>query len=322
MNQEAFEQQYQLRWELLERELEHPSSDARDTLPRLYRETCSHLALAKRRRYSPALLDRLNDLATRSYFQLYGANRRHKRQWLNFIVIDFPAAIARNGKLVALSAALFVLPLLAMGLATYFNSDIIYSMFDPSSVRGFESMYDPENRKIGRERDSEDDWMMFCYYIYNNIGIAFRTFATGLLFGTGSVFFLVNNGLAIGGIGGHISRVGYEETFFPFVVGHGAPELTAIVLSGAAGLKIGLALLSPGHFTRLTALRLAAREAATIVYGAGLLLVLAAALEAFWSSQAGVPPAVKYTVGALLWVLTLTYLFSGVRIQRRWKSTN
>lgn len=30
---------------------------------------------------------------------------------------------------------------------------------------------------------------MFGYYIMNNIGIAFQTFASGLLFGLGSLFF-------------------------------------------------------------------------------------------------------------------------------------
>ena len=124
------------------------------------------------------------------------------------------------------------------------------------------------------------------------------------------------------GVAGHMARSGYGETFFPFVVGHGSLELTAIVLSGAAGLKLGGALLSPGQYSRLTALRLASREAAVIVYGAGLMLVVAAALEAFWSSQAALPAIVKYSVGGALWFMTLAYLFSGYLRRLTWKSTS
>jgi hypothetical protein len=37
------------------------------------------------------------------------------------------------------------------------------------------------------------------------------------------------------------------------------------------------------------------------------MLVLAAAIEAFWSPRTEIPPAVKYTVGTALWLVTLAY---------------
>ena len=55
------------------------------------------------------------------------------------------------------------------------------------------------------------------------------------------------------------------------------------------------------------ALRLAAREALPLVIGAACMLVLAAAIEAFWSPRTEFPPAVKYAVGGVLWLVTLTY---------------
>lgn len=48
-----------------------------------------------------------------------------------------------------------------------------------------------------------------------------------------------------GAIAGHLTDIGYGQTFWPFVIGHGAFELTAIALAGAAGLKLGWALLAP-----------------------------------------------------------------------------
>ena len=180
-----------------------------------------------------------------------------------------------------------------------------------------ERMYDPDARRLGRfsERGSGDDWVMFGFYIMNNIGIAFQTFASGLLLGLGSLFFLLFNGLMIGGVAGHLTRIGYGEPFWSFVIGHGAFELTAIALAGAAGFKLGWALLAPGRLPRGEALRLAASKAIQLVCGVILFLLLAAFIEAFWSSTTFASPNIKYIVGAGLWVLVLSYLLLAGRRQ-------
>jgi len=109
-------------------------------------------------------------------------------------------------------------------------------------------------------------------------------------------------------VAGYLTARGHGENFYSFVVTHGAFELTAIVLAGAAGLRLGHALLAPGRRTRLEALKHAAGDAIVVVYGVIGMLVLAAAIEAFWSSARWVLPWVKYTVGALCWALVAAYL--------------
>eukprot|EP00903_Cladosiphon_okamuranus_P004532 g4530.t1 len=166
---------------------------------------------------------------------------------------------------------------------------VVYSMMPAGQVRDYESMYDPANRALGRERNAGDDLTMFGFYISNNIGIGFQTFASGILFGIGAIFFLVYNGLAIGATAGYLTQAGYLDTFYPFVVGHSSFELLAIAFCGAAGLKLGFALLSPGSWRRSDALKRAAKDAVQIVYGAALMLLIAAFIEAFWSSSAAIP---------------------------------
>jgi uncharacterized membrane protein SpoIIM required for sporulation len=101
---------------------------------------------------------------------------------------------------------------------------------------------------------------------------------------------------------------GLATTFYSFVVTHGAFELTAIVLSGAAGLRIGHALLAPGRLKRLQSLAAAARESAVIIYGMAAMLLMAAAIEAFWSSATWIPLPMKDGVAATCWVAVLAYL--------------
>jgi uncharacterized membrane protein SpoIIM required for sporulation len=121
------------------------------------------------------------------------------------------------------------------------------------------------------------------------------------------------NGLFIGSVAGHLTRLDYVDTFYPFVVGHSAFELTAIVFSGAAGLRLGYALLNPGQLSRRNSLRLAGREVIPMLYGIVLMLIIAAFIEAFWSSNAALPITVKYSVGAIFWILVLWYSLSGRR---------
>jgi uncharacterized membrane protein SpoIIM required for sporulation len=277
--------------------------------PGLYRQVCADYALARARAYSPGLIEGLHDLVRRGYRQLY---RRRPGWWqplLGFMTRGFPLTLRRHGRIFALALALFYLPMLAMGVACLQDGELIYSVMDQAQAGDLESTYDPANRRPGRapERQADTDFSMFGFYILNNVGIGFRAFAGGLPLGLGTAFILVFNGVAIGAAAGHLTGLGFGSTFWTFVSGHAPYELTAIAISGAAGLLLGQALIAPGRRTRLAALRANARDAAVLVGGAAILLVLAAVVEAFWSAGAA-PAAVKYGVGALGWVLVALYL--------------
>jgi len=71
---------------------------------------------------------------------------------------------------------------------------------------------------------------MFGFYVMNNVGIGFRSFASGIFLGLGSAVILVVNGLFIGAAARHLTRLSLGKTFWPFVVGRGALELTAITI--------------------------------------------------------------------------------------------
>jgi len=60
---------------------------------------------------------------------------------------------------------------------------------------------------------------------------------------------------------------------------HGPTEFTALILSGAAGLRLATAVLFAGREPRLARLARDGREAAVLMMGAVLLFVLAGLLE-------------------------------------------
>jgi uncharacterized membrane protein SpoIIM required for sporulation len=209
---------------------------------------------------------------------------------------------------VAVATSLFLVPTLVLGFLVYARPEVILSVVSAETAAEFDSMYSTSADSIGRLRDVDTDWMMFGHYIRNNIGVAFQCFAGGLFAGLGSIFFLAFNGAFGGAIAGYLTERGLGTTFYSFIVTHAAFELTAIVLAGAAGLRIGHALLAPGRLTRVQSLIAASQQTVPVLYGLTVMLVIAAVIEAFWSSATWIPAPVKYGVAALCWSAVLAYL--------------
>jgi len=319
MKQSLFESRHQRQWRAFAEQLtqlEQGQAKAGDVadFPHQYRRLCQHLALAQERGYSSYLVDPLQQLALRGHQQLYRHRSQLAANALSFVLADFPRLVREQWRFVLIASLLFFGSLVGIALLVYLFPDLIYSIVSPPQVAEMQGMYDPDASRLGRaaERASSEDWMMFGYYVMHNIGIAFQTFAAGLVFGLGSVFFLIFNGLIIGAVSGHLTEIGYGQTFWSFVIGHGAFELTAIALAGAAGLQLGWALIAPGQLTRGESLRLAARKSVQMLCGVMIFLLIAAFIEAYWSSTTVITPWVKYLVGAVLWLLVGTYLgFAG-----------
>lgn len=316
MKQHAFEQLHQQQWQRLEQWLDkvdkrhQESRKESPAFPQLYRQVCQHLALARDRHYTPHLIERLNRLVLRGHQYLYTSRAGLLAEIVGFIGQTFPQKVRQEWLLVTLSSILFFGSMFTMFFAVLVYPDLIFYLLDTEQVFEVELMYSPTAEHLGRNRAAESDFLMFGYYIYNNIGIGFQTFAGGILFGMGSLFFLLFNGIVLGCVAGHLTQIGYTVPFYSFVAGHSAPELVAIALAGAAGLKLGEALVAPGRLSRLQALRNAATSSIRLIYGVIFLLVIAAFIEAFWSSNSAIAPLLKYTVGLSLWVILITYLVS------------
>jgi len=273
-----------------------------------YRRVCEHLALAQSRAYPIHLVARLEKLAGDAHQLIYRKQDYGLAQFARLLTTDLPRGVRAQGHYVLLGLLLFVLPLAASFLLAWQGPDFALRMLDAGQLREYEGMYSDGKQAVGRGLDGGGDWSMFGFYILHNVGIGFSCFGSGILAGVGSAFTLLFNGLAIGTVAGHLTRVGLGHNFWPFVVTHSAFELTGIVLSGAAGLRLGVGWLAPGRLGRLEALKFSARAAMPLVYAAFFLLVVAAAFEGFWSAAVWITPTVKYTVASVCWALVASWL--------------
>lgn len=278
-----------------------------EKLPQLFRELSLDLSLAESRMYGARVTERLNELVIRGYELIYRTRRGSWESVLFFVTAKFPQAVRKEWRLFWLCNAVFWLPFFAMMLSANHDIRWIQAVLGADGMTSMEQMYGGREEQLSHIRSEYgSNFMMFCFYIYNNVAIDFRIFAGGMAAGIGTLFFLLFNGIHIGASAGYVNHACNPESFWSFVAGHSSFELLGMVVSGMAGMRLGLAILRPGRLPRVRALVEASKEAMPLIYGAALMTAMAAVVEGFWSAQ-GIPSAWKYTVGIIGWVLHIAY---------------
>lgn len=301
------------RWDRLEHLLarDWPTASEWSELAGLYRSVCADLARARSLGLSDDVTRYTNELAGRAHNALYGIRLRVGVRFVELLAREFPRELRAQWMMFALANTLFYGP---------FVVGIVGSLIDPSFATRIvpaEQLAQMEEWYANSDlaRGGGEDAMMAGFYISNNVGIAFRCFATGILGGLGSMFFLVYNGLVLGTMMGYLTAVGKGGNLLSYVCGHSAWELTAIVVSGTAGLKLGWSLVETGGRTRATSLRTAGPGLFKLVSGAAAMLFVAAAIEGFWSAGP-VPVIGKYLFALVQIGIVAAWLALGGRDSR------
>jgi uncharacterized membrane protein SpoIIM required for sporulation len=278
----------------------------------LYRAVCADLMRARGAGYGTDLVGYLDALAARAHNAMYSAPPYRMRAVWDLFARDFPRTLRRRARFFLCSALLFTLPALVGGVGAYRSASFAPQVVPEGMLQQMDENY---AKDLSDGRDADSNAMMAGFYVMNNVGIAFRCFATGVLLGLGSVFFLIYNGLLIGTVMGFVARSGHGHNIFTFVCGHSPFELTAIVIAGAAGLQMGYALVATGGYTRWGSLRRQGKEIAHLILGAAGMLCVAACIEGFWSPSP-LPAPVKWGVAVVLTTLVVLYLSLAGRERR------
>jgi len=183
--------------------------------------------------------------------------------------------------------------------------DFAEQVLTQKGIDGLEEMYkDPID---GSQRGGDMNMFMMGLYTYNNTGIGLQCFAWGLLVVPGLLITMFN-AIHLGAAFGHMARpdIPAGNNFFEFVTAHGPFELTAIVLSAGAGLRLGLSWMMTKGLTRTSALRKAGREVMPVVGAAMVMFFMAALIEGFLSPT-GLPYELKIGVALLSSCLLAVY---------------
>jgi len=282
------------------------------SLSRLYRSICYDLSLVQSREWGARLEQYLNDLVAQGHNCLYRSPPRSFHGVLKFLAEDYPRLLRARKEFFFIALALFLAPFLVSMIVATIDPVLAEQLVDRVVMEQAGESYAEDFYSEGDVDYADQRSAMAGFYVQHNVGIALQCFGLGVFFGIGTAVTLLFNGIALGAITGFIINQGHSDRFFSFAISHGSFELTAIVISGAAGLLIGWGMIHPGNRTRLESLRYHGLEAIKLASGAAVMLGIAALIEAYFSPAPWIPNAIKYAVGTMLWILVFAYLaFAG-----------
>ncbi|MDA7950990.1 MAG: stage II sporulation protein M [Pirellulaceae bacterium] len=277
---------------------------------RLYRAACADLALADAYQLPPSTVQYLHKLVARAHNQLYRSKRFSTSQWWGMLFNDVPKLIFRD-RYVQFMFFFFwsiFLGSAAIAATPELWPDYPEHMVGNGQLENLESMYaEPLS-----DRPTGVNLQMVGFYIWHNTSIGLQCFAGGLLIVPGILITLFN-AASLGAMFGYMARPDiYSEGtqagthFFEFVTAHGPFELTAIVLSAGAGLRIGMSWVHTHGLSRRASLAKTATETLPVMCAAMVLFAGAALIEGI-ISPSGMPYEFKYVVGGLTAAALLIY---------------
>ena len=309
------------RWQKLEELLENISKSKISSisdktlyqLGPLYRQTSIDLSLLRSGENSDFQLEAyLNHLVSRAHSVIYSIREGNVRSVWWFVKGGFASVIRRNFVFVLIAALIFFGTAAASFMAVKINPKLAYSLYSKEAIQYEE--YRLEHHK-GEYKGNftfslPESSFAAAIIIANILMVNIFCFAGGILYCLPCLLMLFFNGLMMGTFSGVIDNYGYTFNFFSLILTHGVWELTALCLSGGAGLILGYALISPGEFSRRDALRLRAREALQILAGTALMTIIAGFIEAYVTPHGSL--AVRWIIISIMTLSLITYfLFAG-----------
>lgn len=279
-----------------------------------YRDVCADLSLAISMRFPVSTTEYLHQLVADAHTQLYRSETFRIQNWGRKLLLEVPERILHD-PCTWISFCVFWGLFLGSLVAGASSEEFGRSIVGEKTLRNIETMY---AHPLDSDLTDGSRGAMAGYYVLNNAGIGLRCFASGIFLGIGSLVTLAFNAIFIGTIFGHMIVSPSAGNFKTFVTAHGPFELTAVVLSAAAGLRLGWAIIDTRGYTRSESLRRTSAQALEVAAVATILFLLAAGIEGF-ISPSNLPYEYKALTSVSSTLILLLYIFGlgGVRYWRR-----
>ena len=303
-------------WERLEALLSQADSAGLKQLSRaelqelalLYRQVAADLSVLRQDSTARTYAAHVNQLLARAHNIVYS---RRKTSWgtlFRFLRDEYPVVFRRNVGYVATSLVITLACALLGVVATNARPEFMRHFVGPAMIATMER-HEMWTHSVVTMAPTATSAIMT-----NNLSVSFMTFAGGITFGFLTLYSLFSNGMELGVIGAACHHYGMSLALWSFVAAHGSLELPSIVIAGAAGLRLGQAMVFPGRYRWKDSIASGGIEATRLVSGIIPLLVIAGCLEGFFSPSAA-PVWLKFTVGGCLFTLLNLWLFHPVKLR-------
>ena len=280
-------------------------------LPVLYRGALSSLSVARETSLDLELVTYLEDLCARAYFFVYGVRTTAGKRLAAFFADDWPAAVRAHWKETLAALAITVIGTLAGYLLVAADPGWYDSLIPGGLAQGRDFSASRESlRQTLYDGGGESGLSVFATMLFtHNSQVSIGAFALGFAFGVPTALLLIYNGTTLGALLALYASHGLGAELSGWLIIHGSTEIFAIVLAGAAGLRIGWAVVFPGALTRLEAATVAGRSAAIVMGGVVIMLLAAGLLEGF-GRQLITADAARYAIGLGMLAFWLAYFYA------------
>lgn len=221
----------------------------------------------------------LNSLARSLFTLLYRKRRDRLSDLLVFVTDRFPLAMWSARYELLFSLLLFLFSFLIGWFSSHRDPNFDALILGENYVRMTEANINAGDPLAVYHTKRPDQ--MFLSIFLNNLWVDFLTLSTGLLYGVGTFFILLRNGIMVGSFQHFFVHRGYTTESLGIIWMHGTLEIATIILSGAAGFALARALLFSGHRKRRDALRMHAVKAIFLIMGIIPMTFVAAWIEAY-----------------------------------------
>jgi uncharacterized membrane protein SpoIIM required for sporulation len=272
----------------------------------LYRQVAADLSVLRQDPTARAYAAHVNQLLARAHHIIYSGRKTNLRTLWRFLSDEYPAIFQRQIGYVLASVAVTVAWGLLGAVLTNARPEFMRHFVGPQMIATM------ERHQMWTESVVSMAPMASSAIMTNNLSVSFVIFATGIVFGLGTFFYLAVNGMMLGVIGAACHQYSMSVALWSFVAPHGSLELPAILIAGGAGFRLGHAMLFPGALRWKESVARGGSEATRLVSGVIPMLIVAGSLEGFFSPSAA-PVWLKFTVGGLLFSLLLLWLFRPVK---------
>ena len=278
------------------------SGDEIDELVGLYQRTAAQLSALQTAGLDQALAARLSGQLARSRAAVSGAQSSGWQAVGRFAAISFPAAAYRARWWWLGCAAGSVLVAVLVGWRVAGSPALQASLLPRSAARSL------VNHQF-RHYYSAYDARSFAARVWtNNALVAATTITFGVLLGVPVLIVLFQNAASIGVIGGLMVSHGRAGEFWDLILPHGILELSAVFLAAGVGLRLGWAVIDPGHRPRMRALAEEGRSLVTVAIGLVFVLLVSGLIEAF-VTPSPLPAWARIGIGAAAETAFLCYVF-------------
>jgi uncharacterized membrane protein SpoIIM required for sporulation len=263
----------------------------------------------------------LNGLASGIYLNIYQNKKEETSRIVRFWKTELPLTVRRHHRILLYSFIIFV----SFGIMGAFSS-----AHDETFVRGIlgDQYVEMTEDNIAKGDPfgvykGENEMDMFLAIALNNIKVSFLCFVMGIFLSLGTVWVLFRNGVMVGA---------FEYMFFAKGLGwpsvlviwiHGTLEISAIIISGAAGIILGNSILFPGTHKRLDSLIRGGKDGVKIMIGLIPIFIAAAFLEGFITRHTSMPAAISISIlaGSAAFIIWYFVIYP-IRLQKKLSLTN